>query len=58
MLVITLESSQANQHGKWTAESAGLFNATMLELGVLAVLILVMVVSIYILRHSERARKS
>jgi uncharacterized membrane protein (DUF373 family) len=56
MLVITLESSQANQHGKWSPDSQAVFNATMMELGVLAVLILVMVVSIFILRHSERPK--
>jgi hypothetical protein len=54
MLVITLESSQVNSPGKWTPDSVTLFNSTMLELGVLAGLILVMVVSIYMLRHSER----
>jgi uncharacterized membrane protein (DUF373 family) len=54
VLVITLESSQASQPGKWTAESQGLFNSTMLELGVLGGLILVMVVSIYMLRQSKR----
>ncbi len=54
ILVITLELSQANQPGKWTAESQGILNSTMLELGVLGGLILVMVISIYMLRHSER----
>ena len=53
VLVITLETSQANQPGKWTVESQALFNSTMLELGVLGGLILVMVVSIYMLRQSE-----
>jgi uncharacterized membrane protein (DUF373 family) len=54
VLVITLESSQASQPGKWSPETQEQFNATMLELGVLGLLILVMVVSIYILRRSER----
>jgi len=54
VLVITLESSQANQLGKWTPESQGLLNSTMLELGVLGGLILVMVISIFVLRYSER----
>jgi uncharacterized membrane protein (DUF373 family) len=54
VLVITLESSQANQYGKWTPESQALLRSTMLELLVLAVLILVMVVSIYLLRRSKR----
>ncbi len=54
MLVITLETSQVNQPGKWTPETEGLLHSTMLELAVLGGLILVMVVSIYILRLSER----
>jgi len=53
VLVITLESSQANQYGKWTPESQAILRATMLELLVLAALILVMVVSIYLLRRSK-----
>jgi uncharacterized membrane protein (DUF373 family) len=57
VLVITLETSQANQPGKWTPESEALLHSTMLELGVLAGLILVMVVSIYMLRRSESLRQ-
>ena len=54
VLVITLESSQVNEPGRWTANSQALLHATMLELLVLAVLILVMVTSIYLLRRSKR----
>lgn len=53
VLVITLESSQANEPGKWTAGSQELLHSTMLELGVLGALILVMVISIYLLRKSQ-----
>ena len=53
VLVITLESSQATQPDKWTAETQGFFNSTMLELGVLESLILIMVISIYMIRSSE-----
>ena len=53
VLVITLESSQANEPGRWTTDSQALLRATMLELLVLAVLILVMVISIYLLRRSR-----
>lgn len=53
VLVITLESSQVNQPNKWGPDSQAMFNATMMELGVLAVLILVMVISIGVLRWSE-----
>jgi uncharacterized membrane protein (DUF373 family) len=54
VLVITLESSQVTHPDKWTAVSQGYFNSTMLELGVLGLLILIMVVSIYMLRLSKR----
>jgi uncharacterized membrane protein (DUF373 family) len=54
VLVITLETSQATEYGKWTAESQAHLNSTMLELLVLAGLILVMVISIYLLRLSKR----
>jgi len=54
VLVITLESSQVNQPGKWTPDTQALFNSTMLELGVLGGLILIMVISICLLRYSER----
>jgi uncharacterized membrane protein (DUF373 family) len=53
VLVITLESSQANQYGKWTPESQSMLHATLMELIVLAALILVMVLSIYLLRRSK-----
>jgi uncharacterized membrane protein (DUF373 family) len=48
VLVITLESSQAS-----AATASANFASTMVELGVLAGLILVMVVSIYLLRRSD-----
>ena len=54
VLVITLESSQANQLGKWTPEAQILLHSTMLELAVLGGLILVMVLSIYLIRLSRR----
>jgi uncharacterized membrane protein (DUF373 family) len=53
VLVITLESSQVNQPGKWTPDTQALFNSTMLELGVLGGLILIMVISICLLRYSD-----
>jgi uncharacterized membrane protein (DUF373 family) len=54
VLVITLETTQAQQPGKWNPNAQALLNSTMLELAVLAGLILVMVISIYILRRSDR----
>jgi uncharacterized membrane protein (DUF373 family) len=56
VLVITLESSQATDPGKWTPDVQGYFNSTLMELGVLGGLILVMVVSIYMLRQAPRPR--
>jgi len=57
VLVITLGSSQATHPGNWTPEVQQQFNASMLELGVLGILILVMVVAIYLLRRA-RARSA
>ena len=54
VLVITLETSQAHQPGKWNPDEQALLNSTALELTVLGGLILVMVVSIYMLRRSDR----
>ena len=54
VLVITLETTQASGPGKWTPETQAMFNAHMLELGVLAGLILIIVISIYMLGHKER----
>lgn len=52
VLVITLQSSEVTHGVAWTAEQEALFRATMLELVVLGVLILVMVASIWLLRRS------
>lgn len=53
MLVITLESAQAQEPGKWTPAAQELFNSTMIELVVLGFLIIAMVFSIYLLRRSN-----
>ena len=53
VLVITLESSQVTQHGEMSDTAERVFRTSMIELGVLAGLILVMVVSIYMLRHAK-----
>ncbi len=57
VLVITLESSRVSVTGKWTTDSQAMLDSNMLELAVLGGLILIMVVSIYLLRRSERARE-
>ncbi len=51
VLVITLRYSEATNPGNWTEQSRQFFNASMFELGVLGVLILVMVIAIVLLRR-------
>lgn len=52
ILVITLETSQITQPDRWSVANGGLFRASMIELGVLAMLIVVLVGSIYVTRRS------
>ena len=52
VLVITLQSSEV-MHGPMTDERAALFQASMIELGVLGGLILVMVASIFLLHRAR-----
>ena len=47
VLVISLKSSDIGQPGKWSEEQGHFFQASMIELGVLAMLIIVMVGAIY-----------
>ena len=58
VLVITLETSQITQPEKWDVAKMPLFQSNMVELGVLAVLIAVLVGSIRLTRPGERASKS
>jgi uncharacterized membrane protein (DUF373 family) len=52
VLVITLQSSRiTGTESPWSPEKETVFRTTMIELGVLAVLILVMVISIYMLQR-------
>ena len=54
VLVITLKTSDVmNSSEDWTPGQEALFRSSMIELGVLAGLILVMVVSIFILQRSR-----
>jgi hypothetical protein len=66
ILVITLEAATMTKEGKWTPDGASIFHASMIELGLL---VLVLVFSITLLRrssispdedfeHSEPASKS
>ena len=54
VLVITLESSEATRGGHMTPGAEPMFQWSMIELGVLGVIILIMVVSIYMLQRGNR----
>ena len=53
ILVISLETSNVTQPDKWTPEARDLFQAAMVELGVLAGLVIVMVGAIWFVRRSH-----
>lgn len=53
VLVITLESSQVAKAKDWTDQTEALFRATMIELAVLGVLILILVASLFMIRASN-----
>jgi len=55
ILVITLETSQITQPDHWAEGSLPLFHASMLELGVLALLVVVLVGSIRVTRTGARS---
>jgi hypothetical protein len=51
VLVISLQMSALTTAGKWTPDGASIFRASMLELGLLIVLVLVLVFCITLLRR-------
>jgi uncharacterized membrane protein (DUF373 family) len=51
ILVITLEAGTLTKGGTWSTEGASIFRASMIELGLLGVLILILVFSITLLRR-------
>jgi uncharacterized membrane protein (DUF373 family) len=55
ILVITLEVAALGKDGKWSPEVEGMFRASMLELGLLGVLVLILVYSITLLRRYSGA---
>ena len=57
VLVITLEAATLTKGGKWSNESASIFRASMTELGLLGLLILILVFSITLLRRFAPAPK-
>ena len=58
VLVITLETSQVTQPEKWDVGKLPLFQSDMIELGVLAVLIAVLVGSIRLTRPTEKGDRN
>jgi len=54
ILVITLAVSQITEMNHWTVNNASLFRASMAELGVLALLIMVLVGSIHVTRAGAK----
>jgi len=55
ILVITLEAATLTKEGAWVTEgSIGIFHSSMLELGLLGLLVLVLVVSIALLRRYQK----
>ena len=58
VLVITLETSQITQPERWDVAKMPLFQSNMVELGVLALLIAVLVGSIKLTRPTEQGAKS
>src|ERR1700704_5064789 len=58
VLVIPLEAATLTKEGAWTTEGAhGIFHSSMVELGLLGLLVLVLVVSITLLRRYAPASK-
>jgi Phosphate-starvation-inducible E family len=51
ILVITLQAATLTKDGKWLPEGPSIFRASMIELGLLGMLLLVLVVCIALLRH-------
>lgn len=51
ILVITLEAATLTKGGTWSTDSASIFRASMTELGLLGLLVLILVFSITLLRR-------
>jgi hypothetical protein len=58
ILVITLEAATLTTEGKWSDQGASVFRASMVELGLLGLLVLVFVFSITLLRRYAPAPKT
>ena len=58
VLVITLEAATLTKGGTWSTDGASIFRASMAELGLLGLLILILVFSITLLRRFAPAPKN
>jgi len=58
ILVITLEAANLTKAGSFSAEDAGIFRASMIELSLLGLLILILVFSITLLRRFAPSPKN
>jgi uncharacterized membrane protein (DUF373 family) len=58
ILVITLEAATLTKAGKWSEEGASLFRASMTELALLGLIVLILVFSITLLRRYAPAPKT
>ena len=57
ILVITLEAATLTKEGTWSTQGASIFRASMVELGLLGLLVLILVFSITLLRRYAPAPK-
>src|SRR3989454_10939315 len=57
ILVITLEAATLSKEGAWATQGASIFRASMVELGLLGLLVLILVFSISLLRRYAPAPK-
>jgi Phosphate-starvation-inducible E family len=57
MLLISLELTNLTRDGRWSADGSSIFHASMIELGLLVILIPVLVFSITLLRRKAPAPK-
>ncbi len=57
ILVITLETSQITQPDRWNPKNLVLFQSSMIELGVLAMLILVLIGGIFVISRTKTFTK-
>jgi phosphate starvation-inducible membrane PsiE len=55
ILVITLEAANLSRPETWSHGGDAIFHASVIELGLLGFMVLVLVISIYLLRHSPTA---